>query len=98
MLEEVCNEFQKNNKTPKDRHVETIFTGLGRSYALLLASRGASVVVNDLGGSKSGEGKSSKAADLVVDEIRKAGCYWFFFFKNLHNRLTTLTRVAMSSG
>ena len=49
------------------------FSGLGKSYALLLASRGASVVVNDLGGSRSGEGQSSKMADLVVDEIRKAG-------------------------
>ena len=48
-------------------------SGLGKSYALLLASRGASVVVNDLGGSRSGEGKSGKAADLVVDQIRKAG-------------------------
>ena len=47
--------------------------GLGRSYAHLLAGRGASVVVNDLGGSRSGEGQSSKAADLVVEEIRKAG-------------------------
>ena len=43
--------------------------GLGRSYALLLASRGASVVVNDLGGSRSGEGQSSAAADKVVKEI-----------------------------
>ena len=43
--------------------------GLGRSYALLLASRGASVVVNDLGGSRSGEGQSSAAADKVVQEI-----------------------------
>ena len=31
------------------------------------------MVVNDLGGSRSGEGQSSKAADLVVEEIRKAG-------------------------
>jgi len=44
--------------------------GLGREYALLLASRGASVVVNDLGGSRSGEGKSTKAADVVVEEIK----------------------------
>ena len=44
--------------------------GLGRSYALLLASHGASVIVNDLGGSRSGEGKSSTAADQVVQEIR----------------------------
>ena len=43
--------------------------GLGRSYALLLASHGASVIVNDLGGSRSGEGKSSAAADKVVQEI-----------------------------
>lgn len=46
--------------------------GLGREYALLLASRGAKVVVNDLGGNFNGEGKSN-AADVVVDEIRKAG-------------------------
>jgi len=34
--------------------------GLGRVYALQLASRGAKVVVNDLGGSKSGEGKGTQ--------------------------------------
>jgi NAD(P)-dependent dehydrogenase (short-subunit alcohol dehydrogenase family) len=47
--------------------------GLGRSHALLLASRGAKVVVNDLGGSMDGSGSSSKAADKVVDEIKAAG-------------------------
>jgi 3-hydroxyacyl-CoA dehydrogenase/3a,7a,12a-trihydroxy-5b-cholest-24-enoyl-CoA hydratase len=47
--------------------------GLGRSHALLLASRGARVVVNDLGGSHRGEGKSSEAADRVVEEIKAAG-------------------------
>ena len=47
--------------------------GLGRSHALLLASRGAKVVVNDLGGSAHGEGKSSAAADKVVEEIKAAG-------------------------
>jgi len=47
--------------------------GLGKVYALLFASRGAKVVVNDLGGSFKGEGASTKAADVVVDEIRKAG-------------------------
>lgn len=46
---------------------------MGRCYALLLASRGASVVVNDLGGGRHGEGKSTRAADVVVDEIRAAG-------------------------
>jgi 3-hydroxyacyl-CoA dehydrogenase/3a,7a,12a-trihydroxy-5b-cholest-24-enoyl-CoA hydratase len=47
--------------------------GLGRSHALLLASRGAKVVVNDLGGGRHGDGKSSAAADAVVAEIKKAG-------------------------
>src|SRR5210317_159278 len=47
--------------------------GLGRSHALLLAARGAKVVVNDLGGSKAGDGKSSESADKVVDEIKQAG-------------------------
>ncbi len=47
--------------------------GLGRQYALLLGSRGAKVVVNDLGGSFNGEGANSHAADVVVDEIKKLG-------------------------
>merc|ERR1740130_2208865 len=47
--------------------------GLGKAYALLLAARGAKVVVNDLGGSTSGEGADSRAADLVVTEIKNAG-------------------------
>ncbi|KAI8915798.1 hypothetical protein EDD86DRAFT_186096 [Gorgonomyces haynaldii] len=42
---------------------------LGKAYSLFFGSRGASVVVNDLGGSPSGE----KAADLVVKEIVAAG-------------------------
>jgi 3-hydroxyacyl-CoA dehydrogenase/3a,7a,12a-trihydroxy-5b-cholest-24-enoyl-CoA hydratase len=49
--------------------------GLGRAYALLLASRGAKVVVNDLGGSVTGDSKGEQvhAADAVVAEIKKAG-------------------------
>jgi len=47
--------------------------GLGRAHALLLASRGAKVVVNDLGGSFTGEGRSSSMADAVVAEIVEAG-------------------------
>ena len=47
--------------------------GLGREHALLLARRGARVVVNDLGGSRDGSGGSSTMADAVVDEIRAAG-------------------------
>lgn len=47
--------------------------GLGRSHALLFGSRGAKVVVNDLGGGHTGGGKSSAAADKVVEEIKAAG-------------------------
>jgi NAD(P)-dependent dehydrogenase (short-subunit alcohol dehydrogenase family) len=47
--------------------------GLGKTYALELARRGARVVVNDLGGSVDGKGASGSAADVVVDEIRSAG-------------------------
>ena len=47
--------------------------GLGRSHALEFARRGARVVVNDLGGSAHGEGKSSEAADGVVAEIQSFG-------------------------
>src|ERR1700677_1749339 len=47
--------------------------GLGRSHALLLASRGAKVVVNDLGGGHTGGGKSSAAAEKMVEEIKAAG-------------------------
>nr|BFE60250.1 SDR family oxidoreductase [Dactylosporangium thailandense] len=47
--------------------------GLGRTYALELARRGAAVVVNDLGGSLDGAGSSASAADQVVEEIRAAG-------------------------
>jgi NAD(P)-dependent dehydrogenase (short-subunit alcohol dehydrogenase family) len=47
--------------------------GLGRLYAMDLASRGASVVVNDLGGSMRGEGEDRKVADEVVAEITAAG-------------------------
>ena len=47
--------------------------GLGRLYALDLARRGASVVVNDLGGTMHGDGSDSAVADQVVEEIAKAG-------------------------
>ncbi|KAK9522952.1 hypothetical protein VZT92_019388 [Zoarces viviparus] len=47
--------------------------GLGREYALAFAERGASVVVNDLGADIKGGGKSSAAADKVVEEIRAKG-------------------------
>jgi NAD(P)-dependent dehydrogenase (short-subunit alcohol dehydrogenase family) len=47
--------------------------GLGRAYALELARRGARLVINDLGGSSSGEGADVSAAQAVVDEIIAAG-------------------------
>jgi len=47
--------------------------GLGRSHAIELAKRGAKVVVNDLGGSVSGEGQNSEAALAVVAEIEALG-------------------------
>ncbi len=47
--------------------------GIGRATALLLAQRGARVVVNDLGSSGSGEGADAGPAQKVVDEIRAAG-------------------------
>ena len=47
--------------------------GLGRLYALDLARRGASVVVNDVGGAMSGTGSDPTVADAVVEEIRSVG-------------------------
>jgi NAD(P)-dependent dehydrogenase (short-subunit alcohol dehydrogenase family) len=48
--------------------------GLGRAHALLLASRGAKVVVNDIGARNDSRGYTSVAsAEAVVDEIRAAG-------------------------
>jgi NAD(P)-dependent dehydrogenase (short-subunit alcohol dehydrogenase family) len=47
--------------------------GLGRAYALLLASRGAKVVINDTGVSLKGDGVDVGPAQAVVEEIRAAG-------------------------
>ena len=47
--------------------------GLGRTYAMELARRGAAVVVNDLGGAFDGKGSSHSMADAVVNEITNAG-------------------------
>jgi len=47
--------------------------GLGREHALMMASRGALVVVNDLGGAIDGTGSDKGAAEHVVDEIKAAG-------------------------
>jgi NAD(P)-dependent dehydrogenase (short-subunit alcohol dehydrogenase family) len=47
--------------------------GLGRQHALLLASRGALLVINDLGGAVDGTGSDKGAAERVVDEIKALG-------------------------
>ena len=47
--------------------------GLGRTYAIELARRGAKVVVNDHGGAADGTGGGSSMADQVVKEIEEAG-------------------------
>jgi NAD(P)-dependent dehydrogenase (short-subunit alcohol dehydrogenase family) len=47
--------------------------GIGREHALLFAHEGASIVVNDLGGSNAGEGSDAGPAQEVVDEIVAAG-------------------------
>ncbi|MGV9798354.1 SDR family NAD(P)-dependent oxidoreductase [Mycobacterium sp. NPDC003449] len=47
--------------------------GLGREYARLLAAKGAKVVVNDPGGSLTGDGGGAGPAHAVVDEIVSAG-------------------------
>src|SRR6202008_1499447 len=47
--------------------------GLGREHALLLASRGAQIVVNDLGGAVDGTGASAGPAQKVVEEIEAQG-------------------------
>ncbi len=47
--------------------------GIGREHALSLASKGAKIVVNDLGGDVNGEGGELSPAQSVVDEIEKLG-------------------------
>jgi len=47
--------------------------GLGKQHALMMAQRGALIVVNDLGGAVDGSGSDKGAAQLVVDEIQAAG-------------------------
>ena len=47
--------------------------GLGKAYALEFAKRGANVVVNDIGGSVTGDGSESAPANVVVEEINSSG-------------------------
>lgn len=48
-------------------------SGIGRQHAIAMAKEGAKVVINDLGSSRDGTGASTKAADVVVEEIKKMG-------------------------
>lgn len=45
--------------------------GLGRAYATFFGSRGANVVVNDLGGSFKGEGKGTRVRAIFCTQISK---------------------------
>ena len=47
--------------------------GLGKAYALEFANRGANVVVNDIGGSVTGDGSENAPAVVVVEEINSSG-------------------------
>jgi NAD(P)-dependent dehydrogenase (short-subunit alcohol dehydrogenase family) len=64
------------NKLSFERRVAVVTgagRGIGRAHALLLADRGASVVVNDVGGSMEGVGADSGPASTVAAEIVAAG-------------------------
>ncbi|ORA19487.1 SDR family NAD(P)-dependent oxidoreductase [Mycobacterium arosiense] len=60
--------------------------GLGRAYASLLASRGAKVVVNDIGAALTGEGIDSGPAEKVVSEIMAAGGQAISFVESVATR------------
>ena len=44
--------------------------GLGKAYALFFGSKGANVVVNDLGGSFNGEGRSSMVCSILLEAMK----------------------------
>lgn len=67
--------------------------GLGRAHALLLAQEGASVVVNDLGGSRDGTGAGTSMADTVVEEIKAAGGKAVANYGSVTNREEALAMV-----
>lgn len=69
--------------------------GLGRSHALLLASRGAAVVVNDLGGKTSGSGSSREPAEAVAAEIRAAGGRAVADFNDVTTDAESLVKTAI---
>ena len=72
--------------------------GLGREYALAFAARGAKVVVNDLGGSPKGEGRSSSLADKVVAEIRAAGGQAVANYESVENGEALVSQAIKAFG
>lgn len=62
--------------------------GIGRAEALAFSAEGARVVVNDVGGSREGEGASEAAADAVVKEIRDAGGEAVASYGNVADRVS----------
>ncbi|MGW5570309.1 SDR family NAD(P)-dependent oxidoreductase [Nocardia thailandica] len=71
--------------------------GLGRSHALLLASRGASVVVNDFGTSAAGAGNDTSPADDVVAEIVAAGGKAVANYDSVATGAESIVRTAIDS-
>lgn len=70
--------------------------GLGRTHALALAKRGVKVVVNDLGGTVTGTGGSSTAAQKVVEEIKALGGEAIANGANVTNREDVTEMVAQT--
>lgn len=71
--------------------------GLGKAYALAFAERGAKVVVNDLGGGISGDdGKSTKAADVVVNEIKAKNGIAVANYGKLNKYRVNLTKKSLN--
>ena len=71
-----CEERSRMNEHSFEGRVAVVTgagRGIGRAYALLLAHRGARVVVNDLGGSMEGVGADAEPASAVAAEIVDAG-------------------------
>lgn len=71
--------------------------GLGKVYALQFAARGAKVVVNDLGGTLGGGGGSTKAADIVVDEIKANGGIAVANYDNLVTNPQRILQTALDN-